>query len=346
MKEFKIGHRIIGQEHPCYIIAEIGLNHNGKEGLAIKMVEEAAKAGADAVKLSRLDAHFLLAKTKDYETNHSEAISGEKDYSQKLELTYETIDKVAQLCKKLDIAFLSTPSDNEDVNFLMKIGIPAIKIASGDLTNDPLLRCAAIQKIPIILSTGMSSLDEVRQAVSILLESGCPDLTLLHCVSEYPAKLEELNLRVINTLVKEFDIPIGFSDHTVGIEAAPIAVAAGANIIEKHFTLNKELPGLDHRFSVDPYELSKMIKEIRNVEIMMGMEKKNPTPTELEFRKFGRRSIVTKCVIEAETVITEEMLTMKRPGTGISPRDLYKVLGKKARVRLNQDEIITWDKIH
>lgn len=336
MREFHIGEKVICHQYPCYIIAELGLNHNGKEGLAVKLVEEAAKAGADAVKLSKFDSHMVFFNKGD-----SRPI---EDYKH-LELSDDTFYKIAGLCKKLGMDFLSTPFNEEDVDFLMKLGVPAIKVASGDLTHDPFLKYIAAKKVPVIISTGMSSMDEVKHAVRVMDDNQCSQLALLHCVSNYPAKPNELNLRVIATLAREFNIVTGFSDHTVGTVAAPLAVAAGACIIEKHFTLNKELPGPDHRFSLDPYEMAHMIRDIREVETMLGVENKTPTAAELEYRKFGRRSIVAKVPIEPDTVITEEMVVMKRPGTGISPRDLYKVLGKRAKKRIAADEILTWDKI-
>jgi len=348
MKSFKIGEKNICNSQPCYVIAEFGLNHNGKEGLAVQMVEEAVRAGADAIKLSKFDTHHLVMENREGVLDINNTYGQDFDIIEiikSMEFPYEVIEKIAQVCKKLKIDFLSAPSNEENVDFLVKIGIPAIKIASGELTNDPFLKYIARKKIPVILSTGMSTLSEVKHAVTVLTENGCTDLALLHCISTYPVKKEELNLRAIHVLTNEFRIPIGFSDHTLGIEAAPIAVASGACIIEKHFTLNKELPGLDHRFSLDPYEMTRMIKDIRQIELMLGVEKKLPTKAELEFRKFGRRSIVAKTAIEPNTVITEEMLTMKRPGTGISPRDFYKVLGKTARVKIEAEEVLTWDKL-
>jgi len=347
MKEFHIGRRVISQRQPCYIIAELGLNHNGKEGLAIKLVEEACKAGVDAIKVSRFDTHKLLSMEDtlvcDDDTCHKER--SDDRLHQEYELSYETLTKIANLCRKLGIDFLSTPFDEENVDFLVQSGLPAIKIASGDLTNDPFLKYIAKQEKSVILSTGMSTLDEIKHAVTVLRENGCEELALLHCVTNYPAKPEELNLRVIPALAREFQIPIGFSDHTIGGAVAPLAVAAGACIIEKHFTLNKELPGPDHRFSLDPYEMGQMVRDIRRVEMILGVEWKDPTPAELAYRKFGRRSIVARVPIEANTVITEDMLMMKRPGTGISPRDLYKVLGRKAKQNIAADEILTWEKL-
>jgi N,N'-diacetyllegionaminate synthase len=342
MKDFHIGTKTISTAHPCYIIAEIGFNHNGKEALAIKLVEEAVKAGADAVKFSRSDSYKLLLKKND--STYGPVDFGDNlDGYEKMELTNEIMLKVANYCRKLNIDFLSTPLDEAGVDFLVATGVPALKIASGDLTADPFLCYVAEQHLPVILSTGMSTLEEVRHAVGLLWEHGCPELAILHCVSSFPAPLSGLNLKVIQTLMREFAVPIGFSDHTTGIEAAPVAVASGAVIIEKLFTLDKELPGPEHAFSLDPHEMSQMIKSIRETETVMGVEQKTPTMAELEFRKFGRRSIVTKMTIEPGTVITEAMLTLKRPGTGISPRDFYKVLGKKAKIHIDADEILTWD---
>ncbi|MGD9155660.1 MAG: N-acetylneuraminate synthase family protein [Bacillota bacterium] len=348
MKDFHIGNRVISNSQPCYIIAEIGFNHNGKEALAIKLVEEAVKAGVDAVKLSRYDSYKLLLTKNNLARDPAE--SGEHqeqvhDSAQKMDLTDNTFLKVASYCQKLNVDFLSTPSDEERVDFLVGMGVAALKIASGDLTADPYLRYVAKQGVPVILSTGMATMEEVRQAVGLLQKNGCAELAILHCVSSFPAPLAELNLKVIRTLAREFAVPIGFSDHTTGIEVAPVAVASGAVIIEKPFTLDKGLPGLAHAFSLDPYEMSRMVKAIRETETLMGLENKSPTEAELEFRKFGRRSIVAKMTIEPGTEITEAMLILKRPGTGISPRDFYKVLGKKPKKRIAQDEILTWDKI-
>jgi N,N'-diacetyllegionaminate synthase len=348
MKNFHIGPKIISNSQPCYIIAEIGLNHNGKEALAVKLVEEAVKAGADAVKFSRLDSCKLLLKKNDLNLGPEDSCVQQEQLMntyQKMELTNEILLKVASYCKKLKVDFLSTPSDEAGVDFLVGMSVPALKIASGDLTDDPFLRYVAKQRLPVILSTGMSTLEEVHHAVALLMEHGCPELAVLHCVSSFPAPLSELNLKVIRTLAREFDLPIGFSDHTTGIEAAPVAVASGAVIIEKLFTLDKELPGPGHAFSLDPHEMTQMIKVIREIETIMGVEQKIPTEAELEFRKFGRRSIIAKETIEPGTVITETLLVMKRPGTGISPRDLYKVLGKKAKTRIEADTMISWEQL-
>lgn len=348
MKSFHIGQKTLSRNHPCYIIAEIGGNHNGKEALAVKLVEEAVKSGVDAVKFSRFDRERFM--TKSSEPGHFSEIPGKHESNpaelyKKLGIPNDMLLRIANLCKKHSVDFLSTPFDEESVDLVVKLGVPAIKIASGDLTADSFLKYVAQQRLPVILSTGMSNIEEVRYAVSLLLDNGCPELSLLHCVSSFPAELDGLNLKVVQSLAREFGVPVGFSDHTAGMEAAPIAVAAGACIIEKHFTIDRELPGPDHAFSLDPYGMTQLIKEIRQVEAMMGVEKKAPTVAELEYRKFGRRSIVARVAIESGSVITEAMLTLKRPGTGIAPRDLYRVLGKKAKVRISEDEMLSWDKI-
>lgn len=348
MKQFHIGSKVISHQHPCYVIAEIGVNHNGKEALAIKLVEEAVKAGVDAIKFSKFDPYKIHSKESRSVYCLEDSCSYDSqiaELTRKLDLSNEVLTKMAHLCKKLNIDFLSTPFDENSVDFLVKLRVPAIKIGSGDLTTDPLLSYVAKQQLPVILSTGMSNMEEVHHAVDVLMENGCPELALLHCVSNFPAQVDGLNLKVIQTLEREFDVPVGFSDHTTVIEVAAVAVASGACIIEKHFTLDKELPGPDHRYSLDPHEMTQMIKEIRQVEKVLGVEQKVPTAEEMEYRKFGRRSIVARAAIEPGTVITETMITMKRPGTGISPRDLYRVLGKKAKVRIGEDEILTWDKL-
>jgi N,N'-diacetyllegionaminate synthase len=348
MKNFHIGKKTISRNHPCYIIAEIGGNHNGKEALAVKLVEEAVKSGVDAVKFSRFDTERFMDRSS--EPGDLSEVSGKHgsnpaELSKNSGISNDMLLRIANLCKKLNVDFLSTPFEEKSVDLVVKLGVPAIKIASGDLTADPFIKYVAQQRLPVILSTGMSNIEEVRYAVSLLLDNGCPELSLLHCVSSFPAELDGLNLKVVRSLAREFDVPVGFSDHTAGMEAAPIAVAAGACIIEKHFTLDRELPGPDHAFSLDPYGMTQLIKAIRQVEAMMGVEKKAPTVAELEYRKFGRRSIVARVAIEPGSVVTEAMLTLKRPGTGIAPRDLYKVLGKKAKVRISEDEMLSWDKI-
>ncbi|HYH01837.1 MAG TPA: N-acetylneuraminate synthase family protein [Bacillota bacterium] len=348
MKQFHIGRKVISHQHPCYVIAEMGVNHNGKEALAIKLVEEAVKAGVDAIKFSRFDPYKVHSKESRSAYCLEDSCrydSHMADLTRKMDLSNEVLVKMAQLCKKLNVDFLSTPFDENSVDFLVKLGVPAIKIGSGDLTADPFLSYVAKQKLPVVLSTGMSNMEEVHHAVTVLMENGCPELALLHCVSNFPAQVEGLNLKVIQTLEREFDVPVGFSDHTTAIDTAGVAVASGACIIEKHFTLDQALPGPDHQYSLDPHEMAQMIKEIRQVEKVLGVEQKVPTAAELEYRKFGRRSIVARVTIEPDTVITETMITLKRPGTGISPRDLYKVLGKKAKVRIGEDEILTWDKL-
>jgi N,N'-diacetyllegionaminate synthase len=348
MKSFHIGKKTISRNHPCYIIAEIGGNHNGKEALAVKLVEEAVKSGVDAVKFSRFDTERFMTRSNEpgyLSQNSGRNGSNMADSYKNLGVSGEMLSRIANLCKRHNVDFLSTPFDEESVDLVVKIGVPAIKIASGDLTADPFLKYVAQQKLPVILSTGMSNIEEVRYAVSLLLDNGCPELSLLHCVSSFPAEPDALNLKVVRSLAREFEVPVGFSDHTAGMEAAPIAVAAGACIIEKHFTLDRELPGPDHAFSLDPYGMTQLIKAIRQVEVMLGVEKKAPSEAELEYRKFGRRSIAARVAIEPGSVITEAMLTLKRPGTGIAPRDLYKVLGKKAKVRVSEGEMLSWDKI-
>ena len=279
------------------IIAEAGVNHNGSLELAKRLIEAAADAGADAVKFQTFVAEEVVsinAPKAEYQKQATDASESQYEMIKKLELSREAHKELMEYAKNKNIMFLSTPFDERSVDLLVELGVPLIKISSGEITNHPFLRYIAKKDLPIILSTGMSTLEEVREAVSVIKKTGCNDLTLLHCTSNYPALFEDCNLRAMKTMADAFKIPVGYSDHTPG-RVVPVAVAAlGACVIEKHFTLDKNLPGPDHKASLDPDELKDMVYDIRKVEKALGSSVKAPVELELEVRNVVRRSIVAK----------------------------------------------------
>jgi N-acetylneuraminate synthase/N,N'-diacetyllegionaminate synthase len=344
----KIADKTIGEGQPCFIIAEAGVNHNGDVTLARKLVDVAKEAGADAVK-------FQTFKTEELVTRNAEKASYQKRTTKKeesqfkmlkgLELSEKAHSELKVYADSQGIIFLSTPFDIESVDFLAGLGVPALKVSSGDITNHPFLFHIAGKKLPVILSTGMSTLSEVEEAVKVIVNGGNRQIVLLHCVSCYPARIEDMNLRNMQTLSSKFNRPVGLSDHSTGITVPIAAVALGACVIEKHFTLDKRLPGPDHKASVTPRELKQIVKAIRDVEKAMGDGILKSSAEEEENKKAGRRSIVTRCDIPRGTTITQDMLAVKRPGTGIEPKYFGKIAGRVAKEDIKKDTLITWDKI-
>lgn len=352
MNKIKIGNRPVGKHFPVFIIAEIGINHNGDFNLAKKLIDEAIKCGADAVKFQTFRTEKLVSKnTPLAEYQRSEVrgqrlgISGQYELLKKLELTYDDFVELKKYCDKKNVIFLSTPFDEESADFLYNIGVPAFKISSGDLTNLPLLNYIAKKKLPMIISTGMANLKEVKEAVDIVRNSGCKKIILFHCVSSYPAKFEECNLSVIPYMIKKFNLLIGFSDHTPGVEASICAATLGAKVIEKHFTLSKGIEGPDHKCSLDKDEFKLLISSIRNTERAIGKPIKKIQKSEIDISKVVRKSMVAKINIKKETVIKKEHLAIKRPATGIKPKYINKIIGKKAKRDIFADEIIKWEDI-
>lgn len=347
MKNVKISDKVIGEGKPCFIIAEAGVNHNGKLDLAKKLVEAAKRAGADAVKFQIFRAKRLVTKAAEkvvYQKKNT-GKGGQYEMLKKLELTEDEFRKLAAHAKKKNIIFLASAFDEESVDFLDELKVSAFKIPSGEITNFPLLGHVAKKGKPIILSTGMSNLGEVEEALKTIGEAGAKDIVLLHCVSDYPAKVEETNLRVMETLKHTFGLPVGLSDHAIGTTIPIAATALGATIIEKHFTLDRKLPGPDHKASLEPDELRKMVLGIREVEKALGDGIKKPTKSEEAIKKVMRRSIVARTNIPKGAVIVEDMLNLKRPGTGLEPRYLKKVVGKRAKKDIEVDEFITFEKL-
>ena len=326
------------------IIAEAGVNYNGDIKLAKKMVKAAAEAGADIVKFQTGIPEKVISrfaeKAEYQKVNTGDAKESQLDMARKLMLPWEVYEELIACCKENNIEFLSTPFDIDSADFLHKLGMHTWKIPSGEITNLPLLTRIAGFREKIIMSSGMSTLSEVRDAVEILKKNGAKDITLLQCNTEYPTPFEDVNLRVMQTLRKEFGLPTGYSDHTLGIEAAIAAAALGAEVIEKHFTLDRTMDGPDQVASIEPDELKKMVESIRNVEKALGNGIKEPSSSEKKNMDIARKSIVANRNITKGEVFSEENLTCKRPGNGISPMKWFEVIGKTAGRDFSEDELI------
>ncbi len=329
-----------------YIIAEAGVNHNGDVNLAKQMILEAKKAGADAVKFQTFTSENLVslfAPKADYQKQTTDQAESQLEMLQKLELSYEHFTLLSHYAKEVGIEFLSTPFDHDSIDFLITLGMPLWKIPSGEITNKPYLMKIARTKKPIILSTGMSTMQEIGEALEVYFGYDLKCITLLHCNTEYPTPYQDVNLRAMRSLREAFGVNIGYSDHTKGIEIPIAAVAVGACVIEKHFTLDQTMPGPDHKASLEPTELTAMVNAIRNVEQAMGSSIKQPSPSEFKNRAIARKSIVANRDIRKGEIFTEDNLTVKRPGDGISPMKWDKVLGKIANRDFVKDEKIEAD---
>ena len=339
MNSLKIGSSRIGDNFPVFIVAEIGGNFCTYEQ-GRKLINSAISCGANAVKIQTFKAENLVSK---YATFNMPSVGGKKrqiDILKKLELSEKIQKKLFRYCKTKKITFFSTPSHISDVDFLEEIGNRIYKIGSDDLTNLPLIEYVAKLQKPTIISTGMGNLDEVKEAVQVFRKTKNQQLAILHCVSMYPHDPKYSNLSVIKKMKNEFELPVGWSDHTLGIETCVAAATIGANIVEKHFTLNKKAKGPDHALSADPYELSRMVQNIRMVEKATGSGIKKPAICELGSRKNVRKSVIALQDIDAGTVITADLLEIKRPGTGFSPNNLKKIIGKKTLRMIKKDKPI------
>lgn len=328
------------------IIAEAGVNHNGDFQTAKRLVDAAKDAGADYVKFQTFKSENLVskfAKKADYQKKNIDSLD-DSQYSmlKKLELTKEQHEKLVGYCKQKGIKFLSTAFDLESIDFLKNLNIGLWKIPSGEVTNYPYLRKIASFNELTILSTGMCDLKDVKDAMSVLTSMGLSrdKITILHCTTEYPAPIKEVNLRAMQTMAKYFGVKVGYSDHTEGIEIPIAAVAMGASVIEKHFTLDRNMKGPDHKASIEPNELKEMVCGIKNVKMALGTGNKIVTESEKKNIIAARKSIVAACSIKRGDVYTEQNLTTKRPGSGISPMLWESVLGKYAKRDFNKDELI------
>lgn len=333
----------------CIIIAEAGVNHNGNMEIAKQLVKYAAEAGADYVKFQTFSAEKLVTKTAKqaaYQKKNLQSGKNDSQYSmlKKLELSKADHEELIKTCQYYGIKFLSTAFDNENLIYLTRdLDLDYIKIPSGELTNYPYLRLAAQLNKPVILSTGMATLPEIMESIKVLEEFGVKkeDLYILHCTTEYPALISEVNLRAMDTIAEATGCKVGYSDHTMGIDVSVAAAARGAAVIEKHFTLDRTLPGPDHPASLEPDELKRMVIAIRNVQRAIGDGVKQPASSrECGNRDVARKSIVAACEIKAGELFTEENLTTKRPGNGISPMRWPEVIGLKATRDYNENDLI------
>ena len=328
-----------------FIIAEAGVNHNGSVEIAKRMIEVAKECGADAIKFQTFKAEEVVSKyapKAEYQKQTTGEIESHLQMLKKLELSFDDFIVLKEYCDKLGIMFLSTPFDFESIDFLNSLGLEIFKIPSGEITNLPYLEKIGKLRKKVILSTGMADLGEIEDALDILTSCGTKkeDITILHCNTEYPTPYEDVNLLAMLTIKEAFKVKVGYSDHTLGIEVPIAAVALGASVIEKHFTLDRNMQGPDHKSSLETNELKAMVKAIRNVEKALGDGIKKPSPSEIKNKIIVRRSIVAKRNIKRGEIFNEENITVKRSATGISPMRWYEILGKTATRDYKEDEII------
>ncbi len=347
MKEIKIGNRLVGESHKCFLIAEAGVNHNGNLNNARKLIDIAVAAGADAVKFQTFITKNLLLndiKKAPYQRLSSNKSESQTDMIKHLEMDREFHFQVVDYCLKNKIIFLSTPYCLESLNLLLELDVPAIKVASTDATNLIFLEQVAKCNKPVLLSTGMCSLGEIEQAYQSLIQNGCQEISILKCTSNYPTEIGEVNLRAIVTLSNVFDVIIGFSDHTEGVGASPYAVTMGVKIIEKHFTIDKNMKGPDHKASLSPDELCQWVREIRKVELMLGSKEIFPTENEIITKKYLQKNLVTKTYLKKNDIITKEKITSKRTGgVGIKANEYKEIIGARVIRDVEENEPIYWN---
>lgn len=333
-----IGDRPVGADEPAFVIAEAGVNHYGSVEKALALVDGADEAGADAVKFQTWDVDELYVPDQ---------VSGEplRENSRKRCLSYEEFETVKEHCEKRGITFLSTPDEEKSADFLDSLGVPAFKIGSGDLTNIPFLEHVARKGKPMIVSTGMATESMVDEALAAIRKTGLEDIVVLHCISNYPAKLEELNLSYLPELRERYSTHVGLSDHTERTLPAVIATSLGARVIEKHFTVDKDWPGPDNAFSFDVAEFRDLVSTVRETEVALGEPVKEILESESDARSFARKRIVAQRTIEAGDVIDEGMLAYKRPSGGLPPSAYTDVVGKRTTERIEKNEAVTLEKL-
>jgi len=337
---------MVKNDQRCFIIAEAGVNHNGDIQLAKQLVQAAARAGADAVKFQTFQAAHLVtadAPQAAYQARNTGVSESQFDMLKRLELPLEDFAELNRVCQAEGIMFMSTAFDEDSSDFLAALDMPIFKIPSGELTNLPLLRHIARHGRPMIVSTGMGTIEEIKEAVDAIKAAGNEDITVLHCVTDYPTPPDQVNLRAMHVIQEALQVPIGYSDHTMGIEASVIAVAAGAKVIEKHFTLDCNLPGPDHKASLEPEDLAAMVRGIRRVEVLLGSGKKQPNEAELAVAKIVRRSVVARCLIPAGTVLDDTLLALRRPGTGIPPAQFDELPGRRVKRDIAAGAMMQWE---
>lgn len=346
MNIITIGERKVGVGEPCFILAEAGVNHNGSLELARELVDIAVEARVDAIKFQTFKPEKVsspLAPKATYQLETTDTEESQLEMGKKLELPFEAFRELQSYCNAKGMLFLSTPFDHESADFLDELMVPAFKIPSGEITNLPFVDHIARKGRPLIVSTGMSTLQEVATVVETIRATGNEQLAILHCVSNYPAQPSSINLRAMHTMAEEFGVAVGYSDHTIGIDIANAAVALGACIVEKHFTINRDLPGPDHRASLEPHELAAMVRSIRDIEAALGDGCKRPALEELNTAMVARRSLVAAHYIHAGTLLTEDMIAILRPGTGLCPAMRPQLLGQRARHDIQAGTLLTLD---
>jgi N-acetylneuraminate synthase/N,N'-diacetyllegionaminate synthase len=333
----------VGDGQPCFVIAEAGVNHNGDVELAHRLVDVAAEAGADAVKFQTFDPELLVSPAAGkaaYQAANTGSAESQLEMLRGLALPGEALAPLAAHAYERGLVFLSTPFDERSADLLEGLGMPAFKVPSGEVTNHPLVAHVAAKGRPVLMSTGMCTLAEVGAAVQVVRESGDPPLALFHCVTSYPAGPAECNLRAIATLRTAFGVPAGWSDHTTGIQVGLAAVAAGATLLEKHFTLDRSLPGPDHRASLEPAELTELVGAIREIEAAMGDGIKRPVASELANVAAARRSLHAARELAAGHLLQEADLVALRPGTGLPPSHRARLVGRRLRVGMERGEML------
>lgn len=344
MTRIQIGEHEVGMGQPCFIVAEIGINHNGDMALAKKTIDAAAEAGADAVKVQNYRTEDFISDrslTYEYISQGQKVVESQYDMFKRYELPRESLHELKAYCDRRGIIFHSTPTNQEGINELVALGIPVLKNGSDYLVNLPLIRAMGESGLPTVLSTGMATLSEMDQAVRLFRETGNQQLILLHCVSSYPTPPEDVHLRKIPAMAAAFGCPVGFSDHTAGVTAAVGAVVLGACWLEKHFTLDKGLPGPDHRFSADKSEFRALVEAVRTVEKCLGDSALGPTASEALGRRDFRLSSVAARALSAGHSLTEEDIAFRRPATGIPPAHSYLLVGRTLKHDLTKGHIFT-----
>ena len=331
-----------------YIIAEVGVNHNGNIELAKRLIDVAKNAGADAVKFQTFKAEestSLQAEKAEYQKKNDPTEESQLDMIRKLELPFGDFSILKDYCEQKEIDFISTPDGTESLSCLMGLNVPLLKIGSTEVTNYSFLKEIGETGKPIILSTGMSTLGEVEKALEVLYSTGNDKVSLMHCTTDYPTMLEDVNLRAMITLRNAFQVPVGYSDHTLGYDAAVAATTLGATCIEKHITLNRNMPGPDHKASTPPCEFEEYVKHIRNTEILLGSYIKKPTRKEVLIMEQVRRSILAKHDLKKGTILDKSMFCYKRPGNGIWPEYAEILVGMELKRDLQKEEMITWQDV-
>lgn len=331
-----------------YIIAEAGVNHNGNLELAKKLIDMAKSCGADAVKFQTFKAEEstgISAEKAEYQKKNDGTNESQFEMIKKLEIPFEDFTILKKYCENKKIDFISTPDGKQSLECLLNLNVERIKIGSTEVTNYPFLKEIAASGKPVILSTGMSTLGEVEKAIDVLYEGGASDIELMHCTTDYPTEYEDVNLRAMLTLKNAFYLPVGYSDHTKGFEAAVAAVTLGASIIEKHITLDRNMSGPDHKASMLPEEFKEYVRHIRNTEQLLGNGIKKPTTKERQIMQQARRSVLAARDLQAGEILTGEKICLKRPGTGIVPEFIPILLGRKLKKDIKRESIITWEDV-